>query len=43
MNRIAYASLAAASLLAAFPAVAEITDQQAAAPDVAGRGGASRH
>jgi vitamin B12 transporter len=41
MNRIAYASLAAASLLAAFPAVAEITDQQAAAPDVAGRAGAT--
>ena len=41
MNRIAYASLAAASLLAAFPAVAEITDQQAPAPDVAGRAGAT--
>lgn len=41
MNRIAYASLAAASLLAAFPAVAEVTDQQAAAPDVAGRAGAT--
>src|SRR5690606_13731733 len=43
MNRIAYAALAAASFLAAAPAfaVAVETDQQAAAPDVAGRAGAS--
>lgn len=42
MNRIAYASLAAASLLAAFPAVADEVDQKAAAPDVAGRAAASQ-
>jgi vitamin B12 transporter len=42
MNRIAYASLAAASLLAAFPAAAEELDQQAAAPDVAGRAAATQ-
>lgn len=42
MNRTAFATLAAASLLAAAPALAtEITDQQAAAPDVAGRAGAT--
>ena len=42
MNRTAFATLAAASLLAAAPAfAAEITDQQAAAPDVAGRAGAT--
>lgn len=39
MNRTAFAALAAASLLAAAPAFAEI-DQQAAAPDVAGRAAA---
>lgn len=42
MNRIAYATLAAASLLAAFPAAAVETDQQAAAPDVAGRAAATQ-
>ncbi len=42
MNRTAFATLAAASLLAAAPAfAAEVTDQQAAAPDVAGRAGAT--
>lgn len=42
MNRTAFATLAAASLLAAVPALAaETTDQQAAAPDVAGRAGAT--
>ncbi len=42
MNRTAFATLAAASLLTAAPAfAAEITDQQAAAPDVAGRAGAT--
>lgn len=41
MNRTAFATLAAASLLAAAPAFAiETVDQQAAAPDVAGRAGA---
>lgn len=41
MNRTAFATLAAASLLAAAPAfAAEVLDQQAAAPDVAGRAGA---
>lgn len=42
MNRTAFATLAAASLLAAAPAFAvETVDQQAAAPDVAGRAGAT--
>ncbi|WP_292059290.1 MULTISPECIES: TonB-dependent receptor plug domain-containing protein [unclassified Brevundimonas] len=42
MNRTAFATLAAASLLAAAPAfAAETVDQQAAAPDVAGRAGAT--
>ena len=42
MNRTAFATLAAASLLAAAPAfAAEVVDQQAAAPDVAGRAGAT--
>ncbi len=42
MNRTAFAALAAASLLAAAPAfAAEVLDQQAAAPDVAGRAGAT--
>ncbi|EGF95435.1 Outer membrane cobalamin translocator [Brevundimonas diminuta] len=42
MNRTAFATLAAASLLAAAPAFAvEAIDQQAAAPDVAGRAGAT--
>ncbi len=42
MNRTAFATLAAASLLAAAPAfAAEVLDQQAAAPDVAGRAGAT--
>ncbi|MEN5147662.1 TonB-dependent receptor plug domain-containing protein [Brevundimonas diminuta] len=42
MNRTAFATLAAASLLAAAPAFADApVDQQAAAPDVAGRAGAS--
>ncbi|MFK0299529.1 TonB-dependent receptor plug domain-containing protein [Brevundimonas sp. NPDC090276] len=42
MNRTAFVTLAAASLLAAAPAfAAEVTDQQAAAPDVAGRAGAT--
>ena len=42
MNRTAFAALAAASLLAAAPAFAiETVDQQAAAPDVAGRAGAT--
>ncbi|MBD3818256.1 MAG: TonB-dependent receptor [Brevundimonas diminuta] len=42
MNRTAFAALAAASLLAAAPAfAAEALDQQAAAPDVAGRAGAT--
>ncbi|MGW8705092.1 TonB-dependent receptor plug domain-containing protein [Brevundimonas sp. NPDC055814] len=42
MNRTAFATLAAASLLAAVPAfAAEVLDQQAAAPDVAGRAGAT--
>ncbi len=42
MNRTAFATLAAASLLAAAPAFAvENVDQQAAAPDVAGRAGAT--
>lgn len=42
MNRTAFAALAAASLLAAAPAfAAEVADQQAAAPDVAGRAGAT--
>ena len=42
MNRTAFATLAAASLLAGAPAfAAEVTDQQAAAPDVAGRAGAT--
>lgn len=42
MNRTAFATLAAASLLAAAPAFAvEAVDQQAAAPDVAGRAGAT--
>lgn len=41
MNRTAFATLAAASLLAAAPAfAAEALDQQAAAPDVAGRAAA---
>lgn len=39
MNRTAFATLAAASLLSAAPAFAE--EQQAAAPDVAGRAGAT--
>lgn len=42
MNRTAFAALAAASLLAAAPSfAAEALDQQAAAPDVAGRAGAT--
>lgn len=42
MNRTAFAALAAASLLAAAPSyAAEGADQQAAAPDVAGRAGAT--
>ncbi|MGU3454891.1 TonB-dependent receptor plug domain-containing protein [Brevundimonas sp. M1A4_2e] len=42
MNRTACAALAAASLLAAAPSfAAEALDQQAAAPDVAGRAGAT--
>ena len=42
MNRTAFATLAAASLLAAAPAFAvETGDHQAAAPDVAGRAGAT--
>lgn len=42
MNRTAFAALAAASLLAAAPSYAtEGADQQAAAPDVAGRAGAT--
>lgn len=42
MNRTAFAALAAASLLAAAPSfAAEALDQQAAAPDVAGRTGAT--
>ncbi|MBN9481007.1 MAG: TonB-dependent receptor [Bordetella sp.] len=45
MNRTAFAALAAASLLAPLgvfaPAFAAETDQQAAAPDVAGRAGAT--
>nr|WP_312449066.1 TonB-dependent receptor [Brevundimonas naejangsanensis] len=42
MNRTAFAPLAAASLLAAAPSfAAEALDQQAAAPDVAGRAGAT--
>lgn len=42
MNRTAFATLAAASLLAAAPAFAvETVEQQAAAPDVAGRAGAT--
>ncbi|RSB46832.1 TonB-dependent siderophore receptor [Brevundimonas sp. 357] len=42
MNRTAFATLAAASLMAAAPAfAAETVDQQAAAPDVAGRAGAT--
>ncbi|MCZ4108191.1 TonB-dependent receptor [Brevundimonas diminuta] len=42
MNRTAFATLAAASLLAAAPAfAAEVLGQQAAAPDVAGRAGAT--
>lgn len=42
MNRTAFAALAAASLLAAAPAFAEVAlDQQAAVPDVAGRAAAT--
>jgi vitamin B12 transporter len=42
LNRTAFAALAAASLLAAAPSyAAEGADQQAAAPDVAGRAGAT--
>ena len=42
MNRTAFTALAAASLLAAAPSfAAEALDQQAAAPDVAGRAGAT--
>ena len=42
MNRTAFAALAAASLLAAAPSyAADVADQRAAAPDVAGRAGAT--
>jgi len=42
LNRTAFAALAAASLLAAAPSyAADVADQRAAAPDVAGRAGAT--